>query len=258
VESRGTSFSLNQYQLAPSVLATENNRPSRPVPAMSSVSTKGNPPHALLLVGPGCPYCAQMLEGLGELVKEGVIGELTVVNVEREPAVAKQNGVRSVPWARVGEFVLEGAHTSGELRHWVEECVDPSGMTHYLDERLQHGGLARVELMIREKPSRLLDLVSLIENSETAIQTRVGIGALLEGLEGTGLARRLVPELARLSGHADARVRADACHYLGLTEDASAIETLTPRLKDSDDEVREIAAESIEHLRQGEPDSPGK
>jgi hypothetical protein len=216
---------------------------------MSPASPTSNPPHALLLVGPGCPYCAQMLEGLGELVKDGSIGELTIVNVEREPEVARQYGVRSVPWARIGEFVLEGAHTPAELRNWTRECGDDAGMTRYFDDRLQHGGLARVEAMIREKPARLRDLLPLIEDSKTTIQTRVGIGALLEGLEGTGLARVLVPELEPMSEHTDARVRADVCHYLGLAEDSSAIETLTARLRDSDAEVREIAAESIDHLR---------
>ncbi len=207
-----------------------------------------NPPHALLLVGPGCPFCAQMLESLGELVKDGTIGQLQVVNVQAEPEIAQRHGVRSVPWARIGAFVLEGAHTTEELRRWTRECTADSGMSHYIDEQLQHGGLARVETLIREDPTRLAALPPLIANHETSIQTRVGIGALLEGLQGSGLARHLSRDLVPLLADTDARVRADACHYLGLSEDPEAIHALRPLLTDDDAEVREIAAEAVAQL----------
>ncbi|MBS0329365.1 MAG: HEAT repeat domain-containing protein, partial [Proteobacteria bacterium] len=46
----------------------------------------------------------------------------------------------------------------------------------------------------------------------------------------------------------DARVRADACHYLGLTGEAAARSWLDARLADEDADVREIAAESLESL----------
>jgi len=57
-----------------------------------------------------------------------------------------------------------------------------------------------------------------------------------------------VPRLGLLSLHADARVRADACHYLGLTADAAARPWLEKRLSDEDADVREIAAESLNTL----------
>jgi thiol-disulfide isomerase/thioredoxin len=213
-------------------------------------STDTTPPHALLLVGPGCPYCAQMLESLGELVKDGAIARLEVVNVAAEPDVAQQYGVRSVPWTRIGPLVLEGAHTTAELRHWSQESTSELGLSHYIDDQLQHGGLARVDALIREEPTRLLAVLPLIADRETSIQTRVGIGALLEGLEDTGLADELGRKLLPLLGNSDARVRADVCHYLGLSGNAQSIPELRPLLEDEDSEVREITAESIAHLEQ--------
>jgi thiol-disulfide isomerase/thioredoxin len=215
-------------------------------------SDNAHPPHAQLLVGPGCPYCAQMLESLGELVKDGTVGRLDVVNVAAEPEVARQYGVRSVPWARIGAFILEGAHSTAELRHWSEEYASELGITHYIDDQLQHGGLTRVETLLREDPQRLLALLPLISDRETPIQTRVGIGALLEEFENSGLADELARRLPALLGDSDVRVRADVCHYLGLSGNAQAIPALQPLLDDEDAEVREIAAESIAHLQQKE------
>jgi HEAT repeat protein len=40
-------------------------------------------------------------------------------------------------------------------------------------------------------------------------------------------------------------VRADACHYLGLTGAGAAADYIRPLLDDKDAEVREIAAESL-------------
>ena len=50
------------------------------------------------------------------------------------------------------------------------------------------------------------------------------------------------------AAQADARVRADASHYLGLSGAAAARAWLEARLHDDDADVREIAAESLAAL----------
>ena len=217
-------------------------------------------PDALVLISPHCPHCAQVLQGLQELVKEGALSRLEIVNIAADPGPATERGVRSVPWTQIGPFVLEGSHSPAELRHWAERANDPDGMAWYIDEQLKTGGLSRVEVMIKEDPSRLDAIPRLAGDSDTAMQTRVGIAALLESLEGSGLAKGLGKEFIKLTNHPDNRVRADACHFLAFTEDKDNIAPLEACLDDSDATVREIAAESIEHLRQftarrsGKPD----
>jgi thiol-disulfide isomerase/thioredoxin len=207
-------------------------------------------PDALVLISPHCPHCALVLQGLQELVKEGALSRLEIVNIAADPGPAAERGVRSVPWTQIGPFILEGSHSPAELRHWVERVDEPDGMAWYFDEQLKTGGLARVENMIREDPSCLTAIARLAGDPDTAMQTRVGIAALLESIEGTGMARSLSADLARLTSHPDARVRADACHYLALTESEESIAPLEACLEDSDATVKEIAAESIEHLKQ--------
>ena len=60
---------------------------------MSTVN-QSIPPQAVLLIGPGCPHCAALLETLSKFVKSGEIARLTVVNVSAMPEQARELGVR--------------------------------------------------------------------------------------------------------------------------------------------------------------------
>ncbi|MFV1996901.1 MAG: HEAT repeat domain-containing protein [Acidiferrobacterales bacterium] len=206
------------------------------------------PPAAVVLIGPTCVHCAQVVDSLQVLVKDGSLSRMEIINAEIETELATRLDVHSVPWIRIGPFVLEGSHTETELRQWANRVFAPDGMAWYFDEQLKDGKLALVEKIVSEAPDRLLAIIPLASDTDTAIQTRVGIGALLEGLEGSGLATVLVPDLGKLTRHPDARVRADACHYLALCENPDAVTFLEKCLKDGDPTVREIAAEGIEHL----------
>ena len=114
---------------------------------------------------------------------------------------------------------------------------------------LKDGGLARVKQMIAARPELLAELLPIVANPEASINVRIGAGVLFENHAGGAALRALVPRLGGLAGHADARVRADACHYLSLAGDARAREYLVPRLDDENAEVREIAADSLEALQ---------
>ncbi|HEY9146217.1 MAG TPA: HEAT repeat domain-containing protein, partial [Thiobacillus sp.] len=94
----------------------------------------------------------------------------------------------------------------------------------------------------------LTAVLPIVGNVDASLNVRLGAGVLLENFAGSETLRALLPRLGELSQHADARVRADACHYLGLTGDAAARTWLEPRLTDEDADVREIAAESLQAI----------
>ena len=48
-------------------------------------------PDALLFITPGCPHCPGVLQGLSEMVKQGTIGKLTVINAASHPELRPQN-----------------------------------------------------------------------------------------------------------------------------------------------------------------------
>jgi hypothetical protein len=205
-------------------------------------------PDALLVIGPGCPHCAAVLESLSRLVKEGAIGTLEVVNAAARPERAQALQVRSVPWMRLGAFQFGGAMALEELRTWAARAGTSEGLTRYIAYQLGSGRLPQVVILLKEHPDWAQALLPLLSDMAVDMHVRLGVGAVLESLAGTETLSQLVPDLGKLTGHPDPRVRSDACHYLGLTGRREALAHLRKCIQDQSPEVREVAAESIEAL----------
>ena len=205
-------------------------------------------PDALLLISTHCPHCPAMLASVVDLVKQGDIGRLEAVNLERHPEVGQALGVRSVPWLRLGRIELAGVHSRDELAEWAAKADSEAGMADWFHLLLKEGQLPRAQAMIENDPALLAAVLPIVGNVEASLNVRLGAGVLLENFAGTDTLRALLPRLGELSQHPDARVRADACHYLGLTGDAAAKPWLEARTTDEDADVREIAAESLQAI----------
>lgn len=208
-------------------------------------------PDALLLLAPGCPHCPAVLKSLSVLLEEGFIGRLETINVAIYPERAAALGVRTVPWTRIGPFELEGVQTPAELRRWAEQAGSLDGMADYFFQLLTSGRRARVEEMARQEPPRLQALVRLMERPDTSMAVRLGIGAVLEELSGSGLAETMIPDLGALARNGDALTRADACHFLSLIGGQKVVPWLRACLDDDNKEVREIAAEVLADIEGG-------
>jgi len=202
-------------------------------------------PDALLFITTGCPHCPLVLQGLSDLIKEGVVGKLTVVNVASRPELAAEYGVRTAPWLRLGTFTLTGAHSAAELRQWAEWSNGEEGITQYIEHLLKDGGIKQAGSYVAEDTQRLKPLLSIVANPEKSLVIRSGASALLEAYSNTAELQNLIPQIAELTRHADHRVRADACHLLGLSGSVTARPYLESCVNDGNDEVREIAAESL-------------
>jgi hypothetical protein len=205
-------------------------------------------PDALICISGHCPHCPAVLGALAEMVKAGSLGELRVVNVEQRPETARTLGVRSVPWVRIGPFELTGLRSRQELETWASRVGSETGLSDWFHTLLKEGELERVLQAVRQQPEVLAAVLPIVANPEASLNVRIGAGAVLEAFAGQPALRALVPRLAELSVHADARVRADACHYLGLTGDPAARSHLQARLDDPDAAVREIALEGLTAL----------
>jgi len=208
-------------------------------------------PDALLFIATGCPHCPAVLAGVSELVKQGKIGRLEVVNIAVYPDAAEQHGVRGVPWLRLGPFELEGLRSSAELKQWAERAGTPAGLAEYFREQLDTGDLSRVLATVKREPAGLDALLLLLADPETALGVRVGIGAVMEEFAGSAALQERVPKLGELTHSQVAHVRGDAAHYLGLARDARAAAYLRPLVNDPETQVREIAQESLARLDSG-------
>ncbi len=187
-----------------------------------------------------------MLSALADLLKQGVIGRLEAVNLEQRPEVGQALRVRSVPWTRIGRIELAGVHSKAELAEWAAKADSEEGIADWFHTLLKEGQLPKVQAMIEAEPGLLAAVMPIVGNVEASLNVRLGAGVLFEESAGSDALRALLPRLGELSQHADARVRADACHYLGLAGGSAAPAWLQARLADEDADVREIAAESLQ------------
>lgn len=198
-----------------------------------------------LIVTTGCAHCQTVLQALIDLLKSGGLGRLEIVNA----AVVPVAGVRSSPTLDLGEgIILEGERSAAELAAWLRKRGTPEAMADYFHELLIQGRRGRVEDLVREEPHRLLILADLLRRPDAGINVRLGIGAVLEELAGTGLASVLIEPLTELVKTGSPLVRADACHFLFLAAGADATPVLRSCLDDEDPAVREVAADALADL----------
>ncbi len=213
--------------------------------------TPNNLPDAVLAIAPGCVHCPVVLAGLAELIKAGRIGRLEVVNIAVHAEFAQANGVRGVPWLRLGPFELTGAHSQSELTELAITAGSERGMMIYLRDNLDGGELDRVISACRRSPQMLPSLLALAADLDSPYAVRIGVGAVLEDLAADGLLTDLVDDIADLASSPHPQVRADAAHYLGLTGSGEARPLLERLTADEDEQVREIAGESLADLSPG-------
>ena len=206
------------------------------------------PPDALLLMGRQCPYCPTVLKHLQALQAEGIIGVLETVVLEDHPEKAAELGVRSVPWVRIGRFELAGLRSKQELRDWATKTGAADGQAAYFAELLSGGEIDKCLAMIRADHGVLRDLLQLFTDPDVQLNIRIGISALMESLAGSSALLSISGQLHALLSHEDARVRGDACHYLALSGAEQAAGWIRPLLEDTDSNVREIAADSLDEL----------
>jgi hypothetical protein len=206
------------------------------------------PPDALLLLATGCAHCAGVLAGLAELLKQGRIGRLEAVNIAEHPEIAHTVGAGAIPWIRIGSFELEGAMTPAELARWVDLAGTGNGIGAYYSHLLEIRRPHQVRRFVEERPSSLSQLIGLLADDETSISVRIGIGVVLEELEGNPILAVGLEALISLARSPQANTRADAAYYLGLTHTPSAEPALRELLADPNQDVREIAGEALQRL----------
>ncbi|NOY16187.1 MAG: HEAT repeat domain-containing protein [Gammaproteobacteria bacterium] len=204
---------------------------------------------AKLLIAPGCQYCSTMMNLLGDLLKEGKIARLLMINIAEQPDEAAKHNVRSVPWLKLGEMEFIGAQSRAELEKAVEMSVSDNGQGQFLYEQLKNGRLGAVMASVERDKSQLSDLVALLKGKEVPMAVRVGVSAVLEGLrENPSALDSILSELLELSAFPDETIRADACHFLSLAGGDKAVKRLQECTKDESSMVREVATESLEDI----------
>lgn len=206
-------------------------------------------PGVLMFMGPRCSYCGPMVQTLIELMKAGRLADLRIIDIEKKPELAALHGVRSVPWLQIGPFELHGSRSRKELELWLERASSFEGISDYIEEVLAEGKIDLVKKLLASQPQVLTNIIEIMANPDAKINVRLGVGVIIEDMAETKAFKEQVPRLLEYLSSDDARIRGDACHYLSLTRDSSHIPVIEKLLSDDSEEVREIAQDSLDELR---------
>ncbi len=206
-------------------------------------------PDVLLLIASGCPHCPSVMQSLSELLKDGKIGQLEIVNIMQKPERAQALGVRSVPWVKIGPFELSGLKSKAELQQWIDKLNDDNAMSDYFAELMLSGEIDKVSELITQQPNLFEALLKLVAAPNENMSVRIGAGAVIEHFAGSDILKQHTGTLIEYSRHQDASIRNDACYYLGLSRDTSVLPAIEALLDDDSAEVRETAADTIAELR---------
>ena len=205
-------------------------------------------PKTILLVSSHCPHCHTLETLLRERMANGLLGSLDVINIEQFPEVAQQYGVRSVPWMQLGDFVFEEVLAPAELDGWIAQVREGRGQAQYIMHLLERGKLVKAIEWVEKGNATLKAIISILADPDAKMNVRLGVGAILEHFEDSKAIRAIIPDLVALLSDSNPVIRTDVCHYLSLTHSSDAVEALQKMLDDEDQQVRQVARESIEAL----------
>jgi len=205
-------------------------------------------PSALLLIATGCQHCPSVLQNLSELVKEAKLASLEVVNIAAAPERAAALNVRSVPWVKLGDFELLGMKSKTELEQWINKANNPEDMSDYFEELMTSGEINKVQEMVEQHPEYIQSLLDIMSSDKSGLSARVGVGAVFEHISGSDVLINAIDTLGTYCQNPNARIRNDACYYLGLSLHQSAKKYIQPLLEDQDPDVRECATDALEEI----------
>lgn len=205
-------------------------------------------PSALLLIATGCQHCPSVLQSMSELVKEAKLASLEVVNIVAAPERAAALNVRSVPWIKLGDFELVGMKSKTELEQWIYKANNPENMSDYFEELMTSGELSKVQEMVEQQPEYIQSLLDIMSSDQSGLSARVGVAAVFEHISGSDTLINAIDTLGEYCYSPNARVRNDACYYLGLSLHQKAKKYIQPLLDDEDADVRECAADALEEI----------
>ncbi|MCU7801110.1 MAG: HEAT repeat domain-containing protein [gamma proteobacterium symbiont of Lucinoma myriamae] len=123
-------------------------------------------------------------------------------------------------------------------------------MQEYFNELLTTGELNKIISLLKKEPDLLRHLPAMIQDKDTPLGAKIGIGAIFEEFQGSKAIQALIPSLTELLNSEQANIRNDACYYLGLTESTEAIEPIKTLANDDAQEVRESVRDALDIINQ--------
>lgn len=209
-------------------------------------------PSVELFVATGCIHCPVVLKELSEQLKKGKISSLNVTNIAVDNQRAEELNIRSVPWFSLRNeksfMIFSGKHSPKEIQQWLSRTQSENTMQEYIEEYLSSGQLLTVIQAVQIEPKIFNTIISMLEDEETSMETRIGLDALIESFSTTDILKSHSSSLQRIASTDNPRLQIDALHYIALTADPKNKDYLKEFAGYKDQQVRDAAIEALETL----------
>ncbi len=208
-----------------------------------------SPAELQVLISEHCPHCPLVVAAA--LLLSGGHSAISsfIVDAAQFPKITQQYGIKSVPATILDQrLVLVGNTTTDRLLELVRLRGTPKYEREVVQSLIDMGRIAEAAGCLDQDAGREV-ILSLIQDPEFSKRLS-GLVVVERALEDNpGMVRALVPSLAAMLSHEDARIRGDIADLLGRTGDPQVIARLEPLINDPDPDVAEAAADAIEELR---------
>ena len=207
---------------------------------------------AELFIATGCLYCPVVMNGLGELLKNGELASLKITNIAVDSKRATELNIRSTPTFLLSNhktsMLFAGNYNPTEIKKWVAIARSENGMREYIDSFLTDGKLAIVTQAIQLVPETFATIIALLEDEDTSMHIRIGLDALIENFSASDILKEYSPSLKKLASEDNMRLQIDALHYLALTADAENKAFLQDKTQHQNKQIQIAAIEALETL----------
>ncbi len=202
-----------------------------------------------VLVSEHCPRCPLVVEAVTELANSYPSISSHIIDAGYFPHITEKYGIKSVPATILDRRLLLVGGVSGDrLRELVAMRGTEQFEMEVVGSLIEAGKIEEAADSLDGEAGRKV-VLSLMQ--ELDFSKRLSAIVVMEqALDNKPDAvRTMIPALAELLSHSDARIRGDVADLLGKTRDPQVIPQLEPLTTDPDPDVAEAAAEAIEELR---------
>jgi thioredoxin-like negative regulator of GroEL len=204
-----------------------------------------------LFVMPGCAICPQMEHLFSNMLHQGEISSLDIIDVTEHEELAKQHHIRSVPFYLINGIGFTGARSADEIRALLKQD-EVGNWKETLVQALSQGELDTAEKAISENESARDAMIGLLKAADTALVVRIGLTAVIETFADQDWMLDYQDHIIDMTDHADQRIAVDALYYLSLIASSGSLDHLECVATNSNGELSEHARELLLDAKEGQ------
>jgi len=211
-----------------------------------------------LFISTQCPHCAQALEILTKAVKQGVVSQLNIINLNTVANPQDYSSIRSVPFIKIGDFEFSGNIKQSELDDWIQASQENKFPHYYFSMKLSDGNINQAERLIKQNPEYWFTLIQLLQDSETKLQVKIGSTSIFEthckDLINSSQCDEVTHALIQATKTDEHATRVDLIYILSLIyselkankkNNNELSDFIKQTLNDKSDEIKEIIEDAI-------------